>query len=122
MAQHPDLLYLGNMLDSSRPAVQYDHAVTQGEFLRSPSLIDAVVYRIQCIGESVGHVSQNTRLLHTHIPWRQIVGMRHRIVHDYVNVKPTIVWDVVSNELPKLIEQLAGFVPDNPPEDDSWHP
>lgn len=48
--------------------------------------------------------------------------MRHRIVHDYVNINPDIVWDAAIHDIPDLIEQLRRFVPDDPPEDDSWRP
>ena len=44
------------------------------------------------------------------IPWRQIIGMRHKIIHEYFAVQTETVWDVVKNDIPTLREQIDGMI------------
>jgi uncharacterized protein with HEPN domain len=71
----------------------------------------AVTHLIQVIGEAAGRVSQPTRLAYPDIPWREITGMRNRIVHDYLNIDEDVVWQVSIADLPPLIALLEKIVP-----------
>lgn len=75
-------------------------------------LQDAVVHRLQVIGEAASKVSLPLRQSHPEIPWAAIVSMRHRIVHDYLNVDLDIVWDTVHVDLPEIQRLLAGLEPE----------
>jgi uncharacterized protein with HEPN domain len=72
----------------------------------------ALVHIIQTIGEAAARVSDDFRGGHPEIPWRAIVGMRHKIVHDYIHVNFDIVWGVVTTRLPALIPRLEALVSD----------
>jgi len=63
------------------------------------------------IGEAARHVSQEFRDRHPQIPWEAIVGMRHKIVHDYLDVDEDVVWDSVTQELRPLMIELERLVP-----------
>ena len=63
------------------------------------------------IGEAADHVSEEFKETHQQIPWFEIIGMRHRIVHDYMNVDEDVVWSVVKNDLPALIATLKQTIP-----------
>jgi uncharacterized protein with HEPN domain len=56
-------------------------------------------------------VSREFTTAHPEIPWENIVGMRHEVVHDYLGVDEDIVWQVVTQDLPKLVEALEPLVP-----------
>jgi uncharacterized protein with HEPN domain len=58
------------------------------------------------MGEAVKKVSAATRAAHSEIPWKDIAGMRDRVVHEYFGVSLDIVWDVVKNHVPPLREKL----------------
>jgi len=63
------------------------------------------------VGEAAARVSTAFRARHPDVPWRQIIGMRHRIVHDYLDVDFDIVWDVANADFPALLpvlQNLAG--------------
>ena len=66
----------------------------------------AVVHCIQEIGEAAARISPETRAVVAGVPWKQIVGMRHRIVHEYFNVDTNLVWEVLDRDLQPLIEAL----------------
>ncbi len=65
---------------------------------------------IQIIGEAANHVSDKTKEEYP-IPWTKVVGMRNRIVHDYLTTNFVVVWEVVKQELPLLVAELEKDVP-----------
>ena len=85
--------------------------VTFDQLSANDTLQFALIYVIQTIGEAARKVSAETRSQYPSIPWSDVVGMRHRLVHDYENVRVDIVWNVAKEELPVLIEQLNAVVP-----------
>jgi len=71
----------------------------------------ALTYLLQIIGEAARRVSVNFQDGHPEIPWKAIIWMRHKVVHDYFGVDFDVVWDTVINELPPLIEKLRSVLP-----------
>ena len=63
---------------------------------------DATLRRLDVVGQAVKNLSEETKSRQPHIPWKQIAGMRDKIIHDYFGVNLEIVWAVVEKELPKL--------------------
>jgi uncharacterized protein with HEPN domain len=67
---------------------------------------DAVIRNIEIIGQAVKGISEQTRSLEPAIAWRQIAGMRDKLIHEYFGVDLDLVWDVVERELPVLRPRL----------------
>lgn len=84
------------------------------EFSEDIQCQDAVVRRIEIIGEAARRLSQETRDKHLQIPWREITSMRNLVIHEYDVVDIGQVWDTIQNKIPPLIEELTKIVP--PPE------
>ncbi|MFN0165417.1 MAG: DUF86 domain-containing protein [Bryobacteraceae bacterium] len=104
-----DLLYAGHMLDCARDAISLLGGRTRCEFDADKALRLALTHLLQTIGEAARRVSSEYRSQHASIPWDAIIGMRHRVVHDYMNVDEDIVWEVVTKELGSLIQQLEAL-------------
>ncbi len=105
-----DTVYIGHMLDAARQAIQLVEGRTRGEFDDNLALRLALVHLIQTIGEAARRVSTGFRTRHNGVPWDAIVGMRHRVVHDYISVDYDRVWDVVQTNLKPLISLLKPLV------------
>jgi uncharacterized protein with HEPN domain len=105
-----DLVYVRHMLDVARSVMTKVSGIDRAEFDRDENVRLAVVHLIQTIGEAAARTSSEFRAAHREIPWRTIVGMRHRIVHDYLDVNFDLVWEVARNDLPPLESQLASIV------------
>lgn len=115
MSKHSDLLYLGHMLDAARRAHAKAAARTREQFDADEDIQIVLTHLIQVIGEAARQTPDSVRQAHPEIPWERIIGMRHRVVHDYVNVKPDIVWETATQRLPELIPLLEKITPPEPP-------
>ena len=106
-----DLVYVGHMLDTARKAVRRVVGKTRADFDADEDLRIVLTHLIQTIGEAARRVSPEVRTRHPEVPWNAIVGMRHRIVHDYINVDEDIVWEVASKRLEPLVDLLVRIMP-----------
>lgn len=71
-------------------------------FVANRILCHAVIYNLQCIGESVYKLSAEFIDTHTEVDWAAIEGLRHVLVHDYYAVNPERVWAIIKRDLPEL--------------------
>ncbi|WKZ34954.1 MAG: DUF86 domain-containing protein [Anaerolineales bacterium] len=106
-----DDTYLVDILESAKIALDYVFGKTWDQFYEDIQCQDAVVRRIEIIGEAARRVSEGTRNQHPQIPWREMTSMRNLVVHEYDVVDINQVWDTVQNKLPPLIKELAKIVP-----------
>jgi uncharacterized protein with HEPN domain len=101
-----DLVYVGHMPDMARKAPDKAQGISRCQYDADENLRIALAHIIQVIGEAARKVSQEYRDAHPGISWKAIVGMRHKVVHDYLNIDEDIVWQTASQELPVLVSQL----------------
>lgn len=98
--------YLHDILDSIARIQRYVHGLDATAFLEDELLQDAIVRRVEIIGEAVGRLPDDLKNRHSDIPWRDIKDMRNKLIHDYGNVDLELVWAVAQNEIPKLGAQM----------------
>ncbi len=103
--------YLLDMLINARKAVKFASGLSYEKFTQSDLHQNAILKSIEIIGEAASHVDAETRKAHSKMPWRQIIGMRNRLVHGYFEVSLIRVWDTVKQDLPELIAILEPLVP-----------
>ena len=108
---HDDLVYVGHMLDSANLAMAKIAGKGRKDFDDDENLRLALTHLIQVIGEAARQVSEPFRQMRPAIPWAKIIGMRHRVVHDYMHVDYDLVWGVVTRDLPPLVNALSQLMP-----------
>ena len=106
-----DDVYLLDILDAPKLSLEYVCGKTREEFLADVQLQDAVIRRLAIIGEAAKRVSEATRESLPRLPWRQMVGMRNIVVHEYDDVDLSVVWDAVTRDLLPLVSELAQRLP-----------
>ena len=111
--ERDDSVLLGHMLEVAKRIADRFRDLSREQYDLDDELRDAIAYRIQIIGEAASKLSPQFRASHCNLPWAQIIGLRHRIVHDYMNVNYKILWEVVKKDIPKLIEALEPLVCDD---------
>ena len=106
MSQRDNRIYLQHMIDNSHKAINFVKDIDRKDFDNDEKLRLALTHLLQIIGEAARRISIEFREQHSQIPWKEIVGMRSKVVHDYLNVDEDIVWQTIKNDLPSLILEL----------------
>jgi len=101
-----DSEFIFDILEAAKLARNYVSGKTLEEFMSNPQCQDAVIRRLEVIGEAAGRISSGTQSAYPEIPWREMMRMRNVMIHEYDNVDLKIVWDTVKENLPKLIKSL----------------
>lgn len=84
-------------------------------FVKSRLHQNAVIRSLEVIGEAAGKSSPAFTRAHPDVPWRDIVNMRHRLIHAYDDVRLDTVWAIVRNDLAPLVAKLQPYVPPDDP-------
>ena len=71
----------------------------------------SVIRLIEVIGEAAKNVSDESTRNNSQIPWKQIAGTRDRLIHGYFDVDHDVVWQIISVDLPSLVEELEIMLP-----------
>lgn len=106
MSQPDDQARLRDMRDAADKAVRAAQGRVRADLETDFVLAAALERLVEIIGEAASHVTPDTQRTVPDLPWKEIVGMRNRLVHGYAAVDQDVLWDVVHNDLPELIAQL----------------
>jgi len=99
-------LLIEDILDSSNKIILYTKGFTFDEFIADSKTVDAVIRNFEIIGEAANRLPDDFKELHQQIDWHKIRGFRNRIVHDYMGIDYTIVWEIKNGFLEQLIIAL----------------
>ncbi len=105
-----DAAYLWDMLDAARMVEQLSSGQDFAQYSKDRRTQLAVERSLEIIGEAAGRVSARFCDAHPEIPWRQIIGQRNILIHEYGEVKQERIWKVVRENIPQLIEQLKPLI------------
>jgi uncharacterized protein with HEPN domain len=97
-----DSVYLNHILDSIYQIEEYTEGLNKEEFLATRLVQDGTIRQIEIIGEAIKNVSEPLKEKYSHIPWKEIAGMRDKLIHNYFGVDIDAVWDVVKKDIPIL--------------------
>lgn len=79
-------------------------------FLKNQMMRDACIRQLQIIGEACGKIRLTLRDSSPQVPWRQIIGLRILVVHEYFGIDDEIVWGIIQNDLPVLRGEIAAML------------
>ena len=106
-----DEAYLWDMRENAILVNAIVDSATYDEFLPGSMLRLAVERAIEIIGEAAGHVTTGMRVRSPDIPWRQIVGLRNVLVHEYGQIDPVRLWYTATHDMNPLIKAIDSLVP-----------
>jgi len=108
----PDV-YLQDILESIGHIQRFLDGVSEEDFFENTEKQDAVLRRLEIIGEAVKHLPDEIRKNHPDVPWRQIAGMRDIIIHEYFGVTLEMVWIVATEDILDLKDKVEEIIESN---------
>jgi uncharacterized protein with HEPN domain len=100
--QPTDDVYIGHMLDVVKKIMAKTGSISREQFDADENLRLALTHLLQTIGEATRRISRELQAEHPEVPWAAIIGMRHKVVHDYMGVEEEVVWRTARDEVPRL--------------------
>ena len=98
------------MLQAIERICRYTKGKNFEDFIADDMMYYAVVKNIAILGEASNMLTVELRQAHPKTPWKQVNGMRNYIVHEYFQVDNNVVWDVITNDLPVLEQQIKEYL------------
>jgi uncharacterized protein with HEPN domain len=109
-------LYVQDIAQSVEDIESYTVGLTEAEFYASRLIQDAVVRRLEIIGEASRQMPAEIRLRYPNVPWRRLAGLRNRITHEYFGIQLERIWQFIKRDLPVLKETIHRVQRDQEPE------
>jgi uncharacterized protein with HEPN domain len=100
-------VFIEHILESISLIETYTSQISKEDFLNSRQIQDAVMRRLEIIGEASKNIPPEFRKAHLNIPWREITGMRDILIHEYFGVDLVLTWKTIKENLPVLKRELS---------------
>lgn len=94
--------YLQDVIDAMNKGMEFVEDIEYENFIRDDKTIFAVIRAIEIIGEAIKNIPEDVRDEYPEIPWREMAGMRDKLIHGYVGVNSVRIWETVKEEIPPL--------------------
>lgn len=101
-----DEYYLSKIIADLEFLIEHTKGKTQDEVEADPVLVDSIMFRLIQIAENSDKLTPVFKEKYKNLPWKEVKGMRNRIVHDYGFIDMTIIYDTVSRDIPKMYEEI----------------
>jgi uncharacterized protein with HEPN domain len=101
-----DKARLQHISDAIKEIEKYIANSTYGDFQSNSMMQFATVKQLEIIGEAASQITEHFRKLYKEIEWREIIGLRNILVHEYFGIDVKIVWDILQEDLPKFKIQI----------------
>jgi uncharacterized protein with HEPN domain len=94
--------YIEDIVDAMDKAMEFVKKISFDKFISDDKTIFAVVRALEIIGEAVKNIPFEFRKKHPEIPWKDLAGIRDKLIHEYFGVKSAVLWKAVKEEIPPL--------------------
>jgi len=99
-------LYLDDIREACEKILRYSQGLDLDQFVQDEKTFDAVVRNLEIIGEATKHIPPEMRARYPNVEWHKIAGLRDIVAHEYFGLDEDILWDVVQNRIPVLLDSI----------------
>lgn len=110
MSKRSDKLLLEDILEAIESIIEFTSNISMEEFFADKKTKDAVVRNFEIIGEAANKLSKGIKESNKQVDWSGLIGFRNVIVHDYFGIDYDVVWNIKTNHLPKLKNDIRQFI------------
>lgn len=107
-----DLIRLQHILDAIEEIEKYTLEVSFSDFEQNSMMLHASVRQLEIIGEASNHLSNEIIATYQTVEWKQIIGFRNLLIHEYFGVDIAVVWNVIQFDLPHLKNEIITIISD----------
>ena len=110
MSEKSPRLYLEDILTSVSRIEEYSRNLSFEDFKKDQKTIDAVIRNLEIIGEAARNVPEDFSEKHPELPWREMISVRNKVIHEYFGVDVSILWQTIKEDLPSLKNQVQKLI------------
>ena len=110
MTQQSALVFLDDMLEALQQIEHYVHGLDFTQFSQNRLVIDGVIRNLEIVGEAANNIPDEMKNSAEDIPWNNIIGLRNVLIHEYFGVDLTIVWEIITKDLPPMKGKIQALV------------
>ncbi len=110
MSKRRDGDYLGDIQEAIQRIIAYTANLSFEKFMKDSKTQDAVIRNLEVIGEATKNLSSRLRKSYPKIPWKDLAGVRDKMIHHYFGINYEIVWAIAQEELPALLPQIEDIL------------
>lgn len=105
-----DLVRLQHMLDSAKAILSFVKGQRRANLDSNRLLTSGILREFEILGEAANQISKKLKTQHPELPWKQLIGMRNRLIHAYFDIDHDIIWKTIREYLPSFVKQLEKII------------
>jgi uncharacterized protein with HEPN domain len=102
--------YLKDIVENIDKIVKFTSGISYEDFVNNDEKVYALIRSIEIIGEATKNIPQSIRKKYTEIPWKDMAGIRDKVIHEYFGVDEKIVWVTATKEIPPLKDKVLKVI------------
>jgi len=105
-----ELLYFLDVLDACNKIKDFIDKMSYDEFVKDEKTQYAVIRAFEIIGEASKKINQELKSIYSELPWREMSGMRDKLIHDYFGINTEVIWKTATEDIPSLKTQINEII------------
>jgi uncharacterized protein with HEPN domain len=95
--------YINDLIEACEDIITFTEGISYSDFIDDKKTVNAVIRSLEVIGEATKNLSASFRNKYPNIPWKQMAGMRDKLIHAYFGIDKQMVWQVINNDIPNIL-------------------
>jgi uncharacterized protein with HEPN domain len=105
-------LFLDDIIEALEKIEEYTRDIDFNTFSKDSKTIDAVIRNFEILGEATKQIPENIKSRYSEVPWKEMAGMRDKLVHAYFGIDTSVLWETITKRIPGLKKQIQEIIRD----------